>query len=162
MLNYKKDGRAACIKFIADYIRENYPTQEEQESERLGITVKELRAQRLKEKLNKVVIKARINLKWRNHLQERLLLNDEEIIKATNTVLEILEKALLENKIIRIRNLGDFETKALEIEGFKKARLDFNPEIDWIKELNQKQANTSLRKDFVRTFVREPEIEEFV
>lgn len=161
MLNYTKDGRAACIKFIADYIRENYPTQEEQESKRLGITVKQLRAKLVKDKVNKVVVKARVNLKWRNHLQERLQLNSDELVKATNTVLEIIENSLQEEKTIRIRNLGDFFLRPVTREDITTQNLAFIPEPDWIRELNKAEESTRLKKEYKRKLTREAVTEEF-
>jgi len=160
MLNYKKDGRTACIKFIADYLRENYPTKEEIDSRAQGITIKELRAQKLKEKLNKVVVKARVNLKWRNNLQERLRLNDDELIRATNTVLELFEKTLEKGEILRIRNLGDFEVKKSIYQGFQLSKVTFTPDPDWAKELNMIEDSTRLKKSYTRRLERVAEFPE--
>lgn len=160
MLNYKKDGRASCIKFIAEYIRENYPTKEELDSRAQGITVKQLRAQKLKEKLNKVVVKARVNLKWRNRLQERLRLNDDELIRATNTVLELLEKSLEKGEILRIRNLGDFQAKKFSYQDFPLTRVVFTPDPDWTRELNKVEDSTRLKKGYARRLERVAEFPE--
>lgn len=161
MLNYTKDGRAACLKYVADYIRENYPTGEETESKRLGITVKELRAKILKDKLNKVAVKSRISLMWRNVLQDRLRLNDNELVKALNTVLELVEKSLEEGKTVRIRGLGDFKVKTTNYVEMSLSKPVFIPDPEWMREINKQPVSTRLKRKYKTRLTREPEVEEF-
>lgn len=121
--------RKKVLPIIAKFLHDNFPSAAEQESARLGITTQEYKKLQLDKKVDLIAAKARLNLVWVDKLSHRLSLNREEIIRATNTVLEIIEETLKENNRVKLKTLGDFY--------IQNKRLSFKPSSLWNKELGK-------------------------
>lgn len=94
------------------------------------------REKRLKQKVEEFVVKAKLPLKWRKELSDRLLIDDSDIVKATNTIIEMIEKELMAGHRVRIANFGDFLTRNRKESGFDTKNATFQPIESWLREIN--------------------------
>ena len=85
----------------------------------------------------KFKLKGRLRVAWRESLAKRLKLVDDEIVRATNTIIEMIESSLASGEEVRLANLGDF-VLINALEGEKKAPR-FRPCQKWLEELNEPQ-----------------------
>lgn len=120
---------------LRDWLIENMPvTPIEQKS--LNFLTRKDREARLAHKVNAYKEKAKLSVKWRTSLSDRLLIKDEDIIKATNTILEMIEGELSKGLRVKIAHFGDFKTKVYSIDGIETKGIMFRPVEDWQRELN--------------------------
>jgi hypothetical protein len=96
-----------------------------------------LRAQRRTQQMQQIRQKARISVRWRESLARRLGLNDDEIVRATNTIIELIEQELARGGTVRLAGFGDFVLQNGS-EGEKKL-LRFRPAKEWLEEINEPQ-----------------------
>lgn len=120
---------------LRDWLIENMPvTPIEQKS--LNFLTRKDREKRLQQKVNSYREKAKLAVEWRNSLSDRLLIKDEDIIKATNTILEMIEGELSKGHRVKIAHFGDFKTKVYSVDGIETKGIMFRPVEDWQREIN--------------------------
>jgi hypothetical protein len=139
-------------KIVAKWIRENYPTSIEREADKERKTVEEVIKESNSMLIKQCALKARINLYWRELLSERLQLDTDEVVRATNTILEILEKNLKNGNIVRIRNFGDFSLS----ERDELTVVQFAMDRAWAREINEpkNEKELGLRKTYTKRLLR--------
>jgi len=81
--------------------------------------------------------KARISVAWRRGLARRLGLVDDEIVRATNTIIDMIEQALVQGKTVRLAHFGDF--KLINGAEGEKKWVRFIPNKDWLTSINEPQ-----------------------
>jgi hypothetical protein len=140
MLNYEKDGRMAVLLFLGKYVVKTYPTV----AESLGLTNKQHLAKLLKDRLEKDKLKARIAIDWRKQLAAKLMLADDEIVRATNTILEVIEDTLAKGEPVRIKHFGDFLLTERDFEGTKINTVRFKISPSWLRDLNPPHSDADL------------------
>lgn len=132
MINYNVDGREAALSFLAEWLKTNAP-QRNIEDRSLNYVPNRLRTKLLTEKAKKLGQRAKINVQWRTDLSNRLRITEDDILRATNTIVEIMESELAKAGTVRITNFGDFK---LHNFGDIKS-LRFTADESWKRELNQ-------------------------
>jgi hypothetical protein len=88
----------------------------------------------LKNKLAAFGVKCRVNFAWRDDLTNRLGIDGDDIVRATNTIIELIERELSFAGTVRITNFGDFVLHTQKEGGIKMTR--FNACESWKRELN--------------------------
>lgn len=106
------------------------------EDRKLTFTNKKDRERILKEKAEEFAKKARVPMKWRKEISDRLLIDDDDIVKATNTIIEMIEQELIAGGTVRISNFGDFRTYNHKYSGFQTKAARFEPVESWLREIN--------------------------
>ena len=96
-----------------------------------------MRDQKRRERLNQLKQKARISVKWRQSLAERLRLVDDEIVRATNTIIELIEQELVKGGTVRLSGFGDFVL--INGDAGEKKLPRFRPAKEWLEEINEPQ-----------------------
>jgi hypothetical protein len=94
-------------------------------------------AKRTKSIINGWTEKARISVAWRRGLSRRLGLCDDEIVRATNTIIEMIEQALTQGETVRLSQFGDF--KLIDGSEGEKKWVRFIPNKDWLSSINEPQ-----------------------
>lgn len=95
------------------------------------------RRKRYGEQITELKQKARISVKWRLQLSERLRIVTDDIVRGTNTILELIEQSLASGEPVRLANFGDF-VLINGSEGEKKW-VRFRPARAWLEEINEPQ-----------------------
>ena len=143
-------------KIVATWIRENYPTSIEREADKEGKTVEEVIKESNSMLIKHSALKARINLYWRELLSERLQLDSDEVVRATNTILEIIETNLKNGNIVRIRGFGDFSLE----ERDELTSVKFCMDRSWAREINEpkNEKELGLRKTYTKRLQRRDDL----
>ena len=131
MASYQIDGRDAALLEIRDWLNENAPSSA---PEKKSINFTNIRSQKqfLAKKIVHFKQHARISSIWRDELSDRLKIQPEDIVLATNTIIEMLEKELSQGGTVRLTYFGDIKT--YEFETGRQVR--FIADEAWIRELN--------------------------
>lgn len=77
--------------------------------------------------------KARISMKWRSDLSNRLKICEDDVVRTINTILEMLDKELAKGGTVRISGFGDFITAESQ-RGGRECR--FRADEDWTRSVN--------------------------
>lgn len=137
MNNYKAQGRHPALMDIKEWMLSNWPTQRQLDGDDGPSPSSENGRRRLEAVRRKTYIKSReLNMRWRKRLCTRTLLEEDEVIKATNTVVIMMEKALSRGERVQIRGFGDFHLKETSINDLPVKRIQFVPDPDWMHEIN--------------------------
>lgn len=96
-----------------------------------------MRTQRRAQQMAQIRQKARISVRWRESLAQRLGLQDDEIVRATNTIIELIEQELARGGTVRLAGFGDFVL--INGSGGEKKLPRFRPSKEWLEEINEPQ-----------------------
>ena len=100
---------------------------------------------------------AKIDVKWRESLSDRLGIKEIDIVKATNTIINMVEEELINAGVVRLNHFGDFK---LINWGDSKA-VRFKPCETWLEEINGPlmKSKIGLKRKLVRgkAELREPQ-----
>jgi nucleoid DNA-binding protein len=77
--------------------------------------------------------RTRVSVAWRDDIANRLKLNANDIVRATNTILEMMDKELSSGGRVRITGFGDLITIATQRAG-RECR--FRAAEEWMREIN--------------------------
>ena len=137
MNNYKDQGRHAALMDIKEWMLSNWPTQRQLDGDGGPSPSSELGRARLERVKRRMFVKSReLNLRWRKRLCSQTLLEEDEVIKATNTVVIMMEKALSRGERVQLRGFGGFHLKETSIDGLPLKKIQFVPDPDWLHEIN--------------------------
>lgn len=137
MNNYKAQGRHPALMDIKEWMLSNWPTQRQLDGDGGPSPSSELGRQRLEAVRRKSYIKSReISMKWRKRLSKVTLLEEDEVIKAANTIVIMMEKAMSNGERVQLRGFGAFHLKKTEINNLPVNRVQFVPDPDWLEEMN--------------------------
>jgi len=129
--DYLVDGRAAVMLELKDWLNEHAPSNAVTESN-LTFRTEDERAAFNREKVAEHKERARLNIRWRESLSDRLKIQMDDIVRASNTVVELIEGELAAGGTVRLDGFGDFVTVA----STASRRVDFRPSEAWLRELN--------------------------
>lgn len=151
-LNYEKDGRMTVLLALGKYIVSTYPTK----AEAIGLTNRQYLKKMLNERLEKEKNKARVAIEWRTLLASKLMLNENEVLRATNTIIEMIEGSLAKGEPVRIKYFGDLTLVETRSEGVSINTVRFKTDAKWLKELNPVTSETDLglKRHYSRRLVR--------
>ena len=144
-LNYRTEGRDACLAELKNWLVETFPPSnivQHAYSTNVG------RAKNVENIIKKSVSRARIGLKWRKSLSDTLRIHDDDVLKATNTIMELIERELAKGGTVRLKNFGSLKTVAFK-EG---QRVQFDADEDWKRLLNEPlyDSEIGLKKKLVK------------
>lgn len=131
-----KEERNTVLLELRAWLIENHPILPKTEHTTLWAAGRKARNAAIDKKIRVIKEKARINQKWRERMSNRLNIELYEIVKATNTIIGIIEKTLLEGDKVRLRNFGDFWMSKAQVNGGIERRYTFKPDENWIQLLN--------------------------
>lgn len=140
MKHYAADGRDAVMEELAAWLKEYMPAEPQSERKDLRYVKNRIRENKLREQLGVLVQRARISVAWRTYLSLRLKLSEDEVVRATNTVIELMERELSKGRTVRLADFGDFKPRNI---GGKKSVL-FQAAEDWKRGLNEPLYDTEL------------------
>lgn len=129
MADYKIDGRDAALQELRSWLIENIPVSANRDI--CYVSRKDKNAV-LTQKIAQFKQKARIRVLWRQDLSDRLRIAEQDLIAATNTIIEMIEQELVRGGTVRINNFGDFKT----IKGKNFRRVRFVPAKSWTDGIN--------------------------
>ena len=92
--------------------------------------------------------KAKINVKWRESLSNRLGIEESDIVKATNTIINMIEEELINAGVVRLNHFGDFKL----INWAESKAVRFKPCETWLGEFNEPlmRAKIGLKRKITR------------
>jgi nucleoid DNA-binding protein len=122
------------LQELGQFILKNYPVKNGPRGMSTMSSAEKTKV--LAKKVDTFVQRAKVNLEWRSHLSERLNLSEEEVILATNTLIDMIERTLVNGGIVRLRNFGDFIPNDRTIGGFTSRTFYFKADVKWLKMLN--------------------------
>lgn len=126
------EGRDKALKSLREWLNHHYP-QKPIEERHLAFVKFRDREKALEARAKMLAEKAKPKVGWRDELSNRLVLNEEETLQVTNTILELTEQALANGERVRINAFGDFVTT----QGRSAERkVVFKPVESWHRELN--------------------------
>jgi nucleoid DNA-binding protein len=131
MIDYKVDGRDAALADMCEWFRNN-PRQYAEGFQPSPMTGLSHRSYLIK-KVHAFKNKARISVKWRRELSDRLKITDEDVVRATNTIVEMIERELIQGGTVRLTNFGDLKTFKFPNE----RRVRFRVDEKWARLLNE-------------------------
>lgn len=140
MKNYQVDGRDATFLELRAWLIENAP-QYESTGKDFRYVNNKVRVQLLREKARTFSQRCKINVKWRVDLSNRLRIKPDDVLRATNTIVELMEQELQNAGTVRITNFGDLKLITME-DGTKSAR--FYADEQWKRELNEPLFDTEI------------------
>lgn len=123
------------LEELGQFLKENYPVKGGPRG-LFTLSVAE-KNKVLNASIKKFVAKARVNLEWRTHLGERLNLSEEEVILATNTMIDMIENALVNGGTVRLRNFGDFVPHDTKRGGYTSRTFYFKADRKWLQVVNE-------------------------
>lgn len=125
----------AILEELGQFLKENYPVKN---GNRGIFTLSAAEKNKvLNNSIKKFVARARINVEWRTHLGERLNLSEEEVILATNTMIDMIENALVNGGIVRLRHFGDFIPHDMKRGGYTSRTFYFKADRKWLQIVNE-------------------------
>lgn len=147
MISYQTDGRDAALAELKVWMGDNLP-KAVVTADNLNFTKKSVREKVLNEKVLVFKEKARISQTWRDELSTRLRIQDEDVIRATNTIFELIEAEVSKGGTVRLAGFGDLKTKQFE-EG---PQLYFQADEAWTQELNEPlyEDGVGLKRQYVK------------
>lgn len=109
-----------------------------------------LQRKRLTPKIREIRQRARLGVQWRDSLSDRLRIQTDDVVRATNTILELIEQTLTAGHHVRLSNFGDFVLINSQVEDRKYVR--FRPAKSWLEEINepQWQSDIGLKRRYVK------------
>lgn len=131
MVNYKKNKKGAILE-IRQWMIDNAIQYDKVEFQ--TYSTEEERERAARKKIKEMEKKARLNVQWRQSLSDRLLISMDDITRATNTIIEIIEKSLAKGYTVRLANFGDIKTINTK---FGTQVVRFKADEKWIRELNE-------------------------
>ena len=134
MANYLTDGGEAALAEIGEWMRIYSPPASSVTQGNFTFSSIKNRDAFLKNKLAAFGVKCRINFDWREKLTGRLGIDEDDIVRATNTIVELIERELSFGRTVRITNFGDFVLHTQKEGGIKMVR--FNADEAWRRDLN--------------------------
>ena len=134
MANYLTDGREAALAEIGEWMRVYSPPASSVNQGNFTFSSIKNRDAFLKNKLAAFGVKCRVNFAWRDDLTNRLGIDGDDIVRATNTIIEMIERELSFAGTVRITGFGDFVLYTQKEGGVKMVR--FNASESWKRELN--------------------------
>lgn len=152
MNDYIKDGREAALRDIREYVMENAP-QTPPEKRSMNFLNSRDRVKRLTQVAKEFKERARIPVKWREDLSDRLRIKQDDIVRATNTIIEMMEQELASGGTVRIANFGDIKTIAMIKEDGDVVRMArFYADEQWKRLLNPPlyDSEIGLKHSFVK------------
>src|SRR5574343_1896426 len=129
MIDYEVDGREAALADMCEWFHNN--PQQYVESFKHQPFSNNRKAVIAKVKAIKQV--TRVRMAWRKELSNRLRLVDEDIVRATNTIIEMIERELIHGGTVRLTNFGDLKT--FKFPGGRQVR--FRADEKWVRLLNE-------------------------
>jgi nucleoid DNA-binding protein len=142
MIDYEVDGREATIADMCEWFHNN-PQQYAEGHEPVPFpTAHAVKAA----KVRAIKQVARIGMAWRRELSDRLRLTDDDIVRATNTIIEMIERELIQGGTVRLTNFGDLKT--FKFSDGRQVR--FRVDEKWIRLLNEPlyKAEIGLKRSF--------------
>ena len=134
MTNYLTDGREAALAEIGEWMKIYSPPASSVNQGNFTFSSIKNRDAFLKNKLAAFGVKCRVNFAWRDDLVNRLGISNDDIVRATNTIIELIERELSFGGTVRLTGLGDFVLYTQKEGGVKMVR--FNASEDWKRQLN--------------------------
>ena len=134
MANYLTDGREAALAEIGEWMRVYSPPASSVTQGNFTFSSIKNRDAFLKNKLAAFGVKCRVNFAWRDDLTNRLGIDSDDIVRATNTIIEMIERELSFAGTVRITNFGDFVLHTQKEGEIKMVR--FSASEDWKRALN--------------------------
>lgn len=134
MANYLTDGREAALAEIGEWMKIYSPPASSVNQGNFTFSSIKDRDKFLKNKLTAFGVKCRVNFDWRDKLTDRLGIDEDDIVRATNTIVELMERELSFGGTVRITNFADFVLYTEKKSGIKHVR--FLPSEAWRRELN--------------------------
>lgn len=131
MADYLIDGRAAVMAELKNWLNERAPSNPVSDANITFRTENE-RAAYNRAKADEYKYRARLNLQWRESLSDRLRIEMDDVVRASNTIVELIEGILAAGNTVRLDGFGDFVTVASE----NSRRVNFKPSEAWLRELN--------------------------
>jgi hypothetical protein len=109
-----------------------------------------LQRSRLTPKIKEIRQRARLGVQWRESLSDRLRIQTDDVVRATNTILELIEQTLSAGHHVRLANFGDLVLINSTTDERKYVR--FRPAKTWLEEINepQWQKDIGLKRRFVK------------
>ena len=134
MANYLTDGREAALAEIGEWMKIYSPPASSVTQGNFTFSSIKNRDAFLKNKLAAFGVKCRVNFAWRDDLTNRLGIDSDDIVRATNTIVEMIERELSFAGTVRITGFGDFVLYTQKESGVKMVR--FNADEEWKRTLN--------------------------
>lgn len=134
MANYLTDGREAALAEIGEWMKIYSPPASSVTQGNFTFSSIKNRDAFLKNKLAAFGVKCRVNFDWRDKLTDRLGIDEDDIVRATNTIVELMERELSFGGTVRITGFGDFVLHTQAADNLKMVR--FNASESWKRELN--------------------------
>lgn len=132
MVDYQVDGRDAALAALCEWLKENAPIVVVNR-DNLTFAGKRVRQKFLATNITRFKQRARISVAWRNELSDRLKIRDEDIVLATNTIIEMFEKELSQGGTVRLAGFGDLKTYSFE----NGRQIRFKADEAWVRVLNE-------------------------
>lgn len=139
MTSYIEDGRDAALAELKLWMQDNLP-KVVPTADNFTFTNRRTQAKILKQKVFVFKQRARISQAWREDLSNRLRIQDEDVVRGTNTIIEMFEKEIAAGGTVRIANFGDIKTKYFE----SGARPYFQADEAWTQAINEPLFENSL------------------
>jgi hypothetical protein len=149
VVNYLTDGRDAALAEIGEWLKAYSPPASSVNAANFTFSSIKNRDAFLKNKLAAFGVKCRVSFAWRDDLTNRLGISNDDIVRATNTIIELLERELSFGGTVRLTGFGDFVLHTQKEGGIKMVR--FNASESWKRELNAPlyAAEIGLKQKFV-------------
>lgn len=131
MVSYINNGRDAALADLKLWMKDNLPLVVPT-ANNFTFTNRAKQAKILKEKVFEFKQRARISVAWREDLSNRLRIQDKDVVRGTNTIIEMFEKEIADGGTVRLANFGDIKTKHFE-DG---SRVYFHADESWVQSIN--------------------------
>ena len=147
--DYNVEGREVVMEELAAWLKVNAP-QSDYKNMTSNYVPNKIRSSMILEKSKAFKQRTRINVKWRSDLSNRLRITEDDTLKATNTIIEMMERELSNGGTVRISDFGDLKLvnytyadiieyedgSEEESEAYKIKSARFFCSEDWKRELN--------------------------
>jgi hypothetical protein len=152
-------GKTEKLEALRAWLMENMP-QTPDHLRSMNFLNKKSRVKVLVEKAKKFKQRTRISLTWRNELSDRLKIKEDDILRATNTILEMIEQTLASGKRVRLHNFGDFKTITVLRDDMVNYELRFSPAEEWQREINQPifESSIGLKRKYTKKKLQRREL----
>jgi nucleoid DNA-binding protein len=134
--DYYLDGIAPATREVREWFERRFPVTPENLRDSRYIREKVRNRRNRLDLQYKVAERARLSVKWRNHLAALSGLSVDKVSLAGNRILSLLEHHLGKDGVVSIGGFGTF--RLLKVNG--KTKISFAQDRDWYETDNPPQA----------------------
>lgn len=130
--SYTEDGRVAAIAALSEWMHENLPKPKQD----IRFVDHNTKGRMMTAKVKEFKEKARIQVKWREDLSDRLKIKESDLVAITNHIIRMMEEELAAGNTVRLRGFGDLITVGGTVDREKARRVQFRANEEWKRRLN--------------------------